>query len=67
VFLASQRVGDSGKVIGVDMTEEMIHRARKSADESGYTNVEFLLGEIQFVVRINQKVSERLFLPTPFS
>jgi len=47
VFLASQRVGDSGKVIGLDMTEEMIHRARKSADESGYTNVEFLLGEIE--------------------
>jgi SAM-dependent methyltransferase len=47
VFLASHRVGKTGKVIGLDMTEEMIERAQKSADEGGYTNVEFHLGEIE--------------------
>ena len=44
-FLASKRVGESGTVIGVDMTPEMIDRARSVAD--GYANVEFRLGEIE--------------------
>ncbi|MFU8795992.1 MAG: arsenite methyltransferase [Dehalococcoidia bacterium] len=47
VFLAADRVGASGKVIGVDMTEEMIERARSIAGEHGYHNVEFRLGEIE--------------------
>lgn len=47
VFLASNRVGSSGRVIGLDMTEEMIRRAQKTAEEGGYTNVEFHLGEIE--------------------
>ena len=47
VFLASKKVGDNGRVIGVDMTEEMIERAKKSALEKGYKNVEFRLGEIE--------------------
>jgi arsenite methyltransferase len=46
-FLASERVGPAGKVIGVDMTHEMLERARKNAAEGGYTNVEFRLGEIE--------------------
>lgn len=46
-FLAAQKVGASGKVIGVDMTAEMIERARDNADKSGYSNVEFRLGEIE--------------------
>lgn len=47
VFLASKRVGNSGKVIGVDMTQNMINRAKKVAKDKGYTNVEFRLGEIE--------------------
>jgi len=47
VFLASQKVGKYGKVIGVDMTKEMLERAKASALKNGYSNVEFRLGEIE--------------------
>lgn len=47
VFLASKRVGSHGKVIGVDMTEEMVARAKASALKHSYKNVEFHLGEIE--------------------
>lgn len=47
VFLAAKRVGDKGKVIGVDMTKEMIEKAKSTAQKYGYTNVEFRLGEIE--------------------
>lgn len=46
-FLAARKVGDSGRVIGVDMTPEMIALAQKNAASKGYTNVEFRLGEIE--------------------
>ncbi len=46
-FLAAQRVGPTGRVIGVDMTPEMIARARENARKGGYANVEFRLGEIE--------------------
>ena len=46
-FLAAQRVGESGKVIGVDMTPEMLGKARANAAKAGYSNVEFRLGEIE--------------------
>lgn len=46
-FLAASQVGDSGHVIGVDMTPEMISKARVNADKGGYRNVEFRLGEIE--------------------
>ncbi len=46
-FLAAKKVGKSGRVIGVDMTEEMVERARVNAKKSGYDNVEFRLGEIE--------------------
>jgi arsenite methyltransferase len=46
-FLAAKKVGPSGKVIGVDMTPEMLERARKNAAKGGYKNVEFLEGEIE--------------------
>jgi arsenite methyltransferase len=46
-FLARRKVGETGRVIGVDMTAEMIALARKNALEAGYTNVEFRLGEIE--------------------
>ena len=47
VFLAAQQVGPTGKVIGVDMTPEMIARARANAEEGDFQNVEFRLGEIE--------------------
>ena len=46
-FLAAERVGPGGRVIGVDMTPEMVERARANAVEGGYGNVEFRLGEIE--------------------
>ena len=46
-LLAATQVGPSGKVIGVDMTHEMIDRARANALSGGYGNVEFRLGEIE--------------------
>jgi len=46
-FLASKIVGAGGKVIGVDMTPEMISKARKNAASGDYQNVEFRLGEIE--------------------
>ena len=46
-FLAAQRVGASGRVIGVDMTPEMIAKARENAQKGNYYTVEFRLGEIE--------------------
>jgi len=46
-FLAARRVGPSGRVIGVDMTDAMLERARANAREGGITNVEFRKGEIE--------------------
>jgi arsenite methyltransferase len=46
-FLAAQKVGSKGKVIGVDMTPEMLEKARKNAKENHYGNVEFRMGEIE--------------------
>lgn len=46
-FLAAKSVGESGQVIGVDMTAEMVERARANAASAGVSNVEFRLGEIE--------------------
>jgi len=46
-FLAAARVGPDGHVIGVDMTPEMVHKARANAIKLGTSNVEFRLGEIE--------------------
>jgi arsenite methyltransferase len=46
-FLAAQRVGKAGMVIGVDMTASMLDQARKNASSGGFTNVDFRLGEIE--------------------
>jgi len=46
-FLAANAVGDEGLVIGIDMTPEMVSRARANAGEGAYNNVEFRLGEIE--------------------
>ncbi len=47
VFLAANAVGPTGRAIGVDMTPEMIERARENAKKGGYENVEFRLGELE--------------------
>jgi arsenite methyltransferase len=46
-FLAAKRVGESGKVIGVDMTPEMVQKARSNAEKLNISNTDFRLGEIE--------------------
>lgn len=46
-FLAVKKVGDSGKVIGVDITQEMVDKAKENAKKLNYNNVEFRLGDIE--------------------
>ena len=46
-FLAAGKVGEPGRIIGVDMTPEMIEKARENARKGSYSNVEFRLGEIE--------------------
>jgi SAM-dependent methyltransferase len=46
-FLAARQVGETGRVVGVDMTPEMIETARENAEENGTEQVEFRLGEIE--------------------
>lgn len=47
MFVASKKVGNTGKVIGVDMTPAMIEKAKKNAEELGITNVDFRFGDIE--------------------
>jgi len=56
VFLAAHKVGEKGKVIGVDMTPEMLQRARENARKGNYNNVEFRLGEIENLPSANDSV-----------
>ena len=51
VFLSANKVKDSGKVIGIDMTDEMLKKARNSA--GGYNNVEFRKGDIESGIPID--------------
>ena len=46
-FLSAQRVGKTGRVIGVDMTPEMVAKAKENAKKGNYNNVEFRMGEIE--------------------
>ena len=55
-FLARKQVEETGHVIGIDMTPEMIKLARENAEKSGYTNVEFRLGEIEHIPVENASV-----------
>ncbi len=55
-FLAARKVGETGRVIGVDMTSEMISKARLNAQKGGYRNVEFRLGEIEHLPVENEIV-----------
>ena len=55
-FLAARAVGPKGRVIGVDMTPEMIEKARENARKGGYANVEFRLGEIEHLPAADNSV-----------
>ena len=55
-FLAAGQVGHGGKVIGVDMTPEMIQKARENARKGNHENVEFRLGEIEHLPAANDSV-----------
>ena len=56
VFVARNEVGENGHVIGVDMTAEMIARARDNNENSGFDNVEFRLGEIEHLPVLSDSV-----------
>jgi arsenite methyltransferase len=55
-FLAAKKVGSQGRVIGVDMTEEMINKAESLAAKHGFTNVEFRLGDIENLPVENESI-----------
>jgi len=55
-FLAARRVGPTGKVIGVDMTPEMLRRARQSAERVGLSNIEFRQGHAEMLPVENESV-----------
>ena len=55
-FLAANKVGGKGKVIGVDMTPEMIEKARENAEKGKYENVEFRFGEIEKIPAADNSV-----------
>jgi arsenite methyltransferase len=55
-FLASRQVGEAGRVIGVDMTPEMVSRARANATKGGFMNTDFRLGEIEHLPVADQTV-----------
>ncbi len=55
-FLAAQKVGKTGTIIGVDMTPEMIEKARENAEKGDYGNVEFRLGEIEYLPAADNSV-----------
>jgi arsenite methyltransferase len=58
VFLAANNVGKSGKVIGIDMTDEMLEKARKNANDNGYTNVELVKGEIDRRIPVDDNTAD---------
>ena len=55
-FLAAAETGESGQVIGVDMTPTMVSKARSNADKGSYSHVEFRLGEIEYLPVANDTV-----------
>jgi arsenite methyltransferase len=56
-FLAAKQVGENGRVIGVDMTPEMLAKARENAEKMGLRNVEFRLGEIEHLPLADNSVN----------
>jgi ubiquinone/menaquinone biosynthesis C-methylase UbiE len=54
VFLSAKKVSNEGRVIGIDMTDEMLGRARRNANERGFTNVEFRKGDIEQRIPVDE-------------
>ena len=54
VFLSSKQVGPRGRVIGIDMTDEMLERARRNAKKGGYANIEFRKGDIEKRIPVDE-------------
>jgi arsenite methyltransferase len=58
VFLSANKVGDSGKVIGIDMTDEMLQKARKASEENEYSNLEFRKGDIEKRIPVEDNTAD---------
>ena len=58
VFLSANQVGKSGKVIGIDMTDAMLEKAKKNANDSNYTNVEFRKGDIERRIPVEDSTAD---------
>jgi len=58
VFLSANKVKESGKVFGIDMTDEMLEKARDNAKQSGFTNVEFKKGDIERGIPIEDSAAD---------
>ncbi|MGA9842683.1 MAG: methyltransferase domain-containing protein [Nitrososphaeraceae archaeon] len=58
VFLSANKVKQAGKVIGIDMTDEMLEKAADHAKQNGYANVEFKKGDIEKGIPINENVAD---------
>jgi arsenite methyltransferase len=58
VFLSAKRVGGRGRVIGIDMTDEMLEKARRNAKVYGYLNVEFRKGDIEKKIPVNDSIAD---------
>ena len=58
VFLSAKKVKDSGRVIGIDMTDEMLEKARNIAKQNGYTNVEFKKGDIENGIPVKDSAAD---------
>src|SRR3712207_5207861 len=54
VFLSARKVGPEGRAIGIDMTDEMLERARRNAKEGGYTNVDFRKGDVEETIPVDE-------------
>ncbi len=58
VFLSAKKVSNTGRVIGIDMTDEMLERARRNAKEGGYTNVDFRKGDIEQRIPVDDNAAD---------
>ncbi|HET7148571.1 MAG TPA: arsenite methyltransferase [Candidatus Nitrosopolaris sp.] len=58
VFLSANKVKQSGKVIGIDMTDEMLEKARYNARQNGYANVEFRKGDIESRIPVDDNTTD---------
>ena len=58
VFLSAKKVTEVGRVIGIDMTDEMLERARRNAKEHGFTNVEFRKGDIEQRIPVDNNTAD---------